>query len=123
MSGELVHFDIPVDDVEKMVAFYSNVMGWKIEKYEGEGFPDYWMIQPEKEGAIGGGMGKKQMPEQKPMNYYSTDDLALFNQKVKDNGGMVVMEKMTVKGFGWFSVCVDPEGNLFAGWVEDEKSA
>ena len=124
MPGELVHFDIPVDDVEKMVAFYRNVMGWKIEKYGGEGFPDYWMVQPEpgKEGAAEGGIGKKGMPEQKPMNYYRTDDLDTFNQKVRDNGGTVVMEKMPVKGFGWMSVNMDPEGNPFGGWVDDENA-
>jgi len=124
MPGELVHFNIPVDDVEKMVSFYKNVMGWKIEKSEGEDLPDYWMIQPDpgKEGVVEGGIGKRGMPEQKPMNYYRTDDLASLNQKVRDNGGTVVMEKMPVKGFGWMSVGLDPEGNPFGGLAEDKNA-
>jgi hypothetical protein len=56
------------------------------------------------------------------MNYYRTDDLEAFNQKVRDNGGTVVMEKMPVKGFGWMSVNMDPEGNPFGGWVDDENA-
>lgn len=125
MPGELVHFDIPVDDVEKMTAFYRNVMGWTVEPYAGD-FPDYWRLAPEpdREGALEGGLGKKQMPEQGPMNYYTAEGgLEAFNQRVKDNGGMVMMEKMPVKGFGWMSVCMDPEGNAFGGWVDDPNAA
>jgi predicted enzyme related to lactoylglutathione lyase len=124
MPGELTHFDIPVDDVDKAVAFYRAVMGWQIEKYEGEGMGDmvYWMINPnpDKEGTVMGGIGKKMMPEQTPVNYYDAEGgLEAFNQRVRDNGGTVMMEKMTVPGFGWFSVCLDSENNPFAGWQGD----
>jgi len=33
MPGEMVHFDIPVDDVDKAIDFYGYVMGWKFDKY------------------------------------------------------------------------------------------
>jgi predicted enzyme related to lactoylglutathione lyase len=125
MPGELTHFDIPVDDVEKMVGFYKVVMGWKIEKYEGPGMEDseYWMVMPGDEQAVMGGMGKKMMPEQTCMNYYDAEGgLEAFNGRVKDNGGTVMMEKMPVQGWGWFSVCMDPEGNPFAGWEEDKEA-
>lgn len=127
MPGELVHFDIPVNDVEKAVEFYRAVMGWKIEKYEGEGMGDmvYWMVNPnpDKEDTVQGGIGSKAMPEQTLINYYRADDgLEAFNQRVKDNGGTVMMEKMPVAGWGWFSVCMDPEGNPFSGWVDDKDA-
>jgi len=124
MAGELVHFDIPADDLDRMVDFYRSVMGWKIEAY-GDDFPDYLGIlpDPDNEDVVGGGIGKKQMPEQKPVNYYRADGgLEAFNQRVRDKGGMVVLEKMPVKGFGWLSLCIDPEGNAFGGWVDDEKA-
>jgi len=127
MPGELVHFDIPVDDVDKAVDFYKAVMGWKVEKYEGPGMGDmaYYLINtnPDKEDAVGGGIGKKAMPEQTLMNYYRADDgLEAFNQRVKDKGGTVMMEKMAVPGWGWMSVCMDPEGNPFGGWVDDKDA-
>lgn len=127
MSGKLVHFDIPVDDVAKAVAFYKAVMSWKIEKYEGSDMGDmeYWMImtEPDNEEGLGGGIGKKSMPQQTPLNYYDADGgLAAFNQRVKDNGGSVMMEKMPVPGMGYFSVCLDPEGNAFGGWETDEDA-
>ncbi len=126
MPGKIIHFDIPADDVSGMVSFYRNVMGWIIEKYADEpGIPEYWLIQPEpgNTDAPGGGIGAKGMPDQKPVNYYEAEGgLEAFNQRVRDNGGTIVIEKMAVPGFGWFSMCVDPEGNQFAGWVSDPKA-
>lgn len=131
MPGEMVHFDIPVDDVDKAIDFYGYVMGWKFDKYgsggDGGGTEgmEYWLISPDpgNEDAVGGGIGKKQMPEQTLMNYYNAEGgLEAFNQRVKDKGGKVMIEKMAVPGYGWFSVGIDPEGNPFAGWVDDKDA-
>ncbi len=128
MPGELVHFDIVVNDVDKAVSFYRAVMGWAIEKYEGEGMGDmvYWEVKtdPNDDKAVQGGVGEKMMPEQTNINYYTADGgIEAFKQRVRDNGGTVMMEKMPVPKFGWFSVCMDPEGNPFSGWVGDPNAA
>lgn len=124
MPGRLVHFDIPVDDLDKMAGFYRAVLGWKIEPYGSE-FPGYNMIDPTPgdDSEVKGGMGGKGTPGQVPMNYYETDDLEATNQLVRDNGGQVIVERMTVPAMGNFSVCLDPEGNVFGNWVEDENAA
>jgi len=131
MPGEIVHFDIPVDDVDNALDFYGYVMGWKFEKYGEEGAGGdqggmvYWLIStdPDNKDAVGGGIGQKQMPEQGLVNYYKAEGgLEAFNKRVKDKGGQVMMEKMPVPGFGWMSVCVDPEGNPFGGWVDDTEA-
>jgi uncharacterized protein len=31
----IVHFEIPADDVERSKKFYSDLFGWKIEKWSG----------------------------------------------------------------------------------------
>ena len=37
----IVHFEIPADDVERSKKFYSDLFGWKIEKFTGQtGAPD-----------------------------------------------------------------------------------
>jgi predicted enzyme related to lactoylglutathione lyase len=127
MPGEMVHFDIPVDDVDKAIDFYGYVMGWKFEKYGdgGAGEMEYWLVSldPDNKDAVGGGIGKKQMPEQGLLNYYNAEGgLEAFNKRVLDKGGKVMMEKMPVPGFGWMSVCIDPEGNAFGGWVDDKDA-
>ena len=131
MQGEIVHFDISVDDVDKAVDFYKDVMGWKLEKYGGEGGREgmgemvYWMVitNPDDEKAVRGGIGQKQMPQQTGLNYYNAEGgLEAFNKRVIDKGGTVMMEKMAVPGYGWFSVCIDHENNPFAGWVDDKNA-
>ena len=127
MPGEIVHFDIVADDVGKSMEFYKYVMGWEMERFPGTeaGDMEYWMVKPKGDdpSAVGGGIGKKQMPEQTNMNYYDAEGgLEAFNQRVKDKGGKVMMEKMPVPDMGWFSACMDPEGNPFGGWVEDRDA-
>jgi uncharacterized protein len=125
MPGKLVHFDIPCEDLDKMAAFYRAVLGWKIEPYGGEEFGDYHAIDPTPgdESEVKGGMGSKGAPDQVPMNYYETDDLEAVNGRVLENGGRVIMEKMPVPGMGYFSVCLDPEGNVFGNWISDEGAS
>jgi hypothetical protein len=122
MPGEIYNFD-------KLVAFYGDVMGWRIQKYEGEGMMEemqYMAVNPDpskEEGVVWGGILKKSMPQQSTLNYYQAEGgLEAFNKRVIDKGGKVMMEKMAVPGFGWFSVCIDPENNPFAGWVDDKNA-
>jgi uncharacterized protein len=131
MPGEIVHFDISVDDVDKAVDFYKDVMGWKLEKYGGEGGREgmeemqYMAVNPDpdKEDVVWGGILKKSMPQQTGLNYYNAEGgLEAFNMRVKDKGGTVMMEKRPIPGMGWFSVCIDPENNPFAGWVDDKDA-
>jgi predicted enzyme related to lactoylglutathione lyase len=113
---------IPAEDPGKISAFYHNVLDWTIEPVSPE-FPDYLAITTsDREGAVGGGMMKKVMPAQGLLNYYLVDDLEEFNSRVRENGGQVVMEKMPIPGIGYFSVCLDPEGNPFGLWLEDESA-
>jgi catechol 2,3-dioxygenase-like lactoylglutathione lyase family enzyme len=58
----VVHFEISVDDPERAIRFYSDVFGWKIEKWEGP--MDYWLITtgPENEPGIDGALIRRQDP-------------------------------------------------------------
>jgi predicted enzyme related to lactoylglutathione lyase len=131
MPGELYYFEIYADDVDKLVDFYRDVMGWRIQKFEGVDMPaemEYMAVNPDPEkegpdkegGIIWGGILKKTMPQQSTLNYFNAEGgLEAFNKRVKGKGGQVMMEKMAVPGMGWFSVGIDPEGNPFAGWEAD----
>ena len=47
----LVHFELPADDIERAKKFYTNLFGWKIEKWEdlqtiwNTGLLTLWMIK------------------------------------------------------------------------------
>ena len=54
MPGEMVHFDIPVNDVDKAIDFYGYVMGWEFDRY-GDGGGDeameYWLLRTDRKSA------------------------------------------------------------------------
>jgi len=39
----IVHFEIPADDIQRAKTFYANLFGWKIESMQGM---DYMIIDP-----------------------------------------------------------------------------
>jgi hypothetical protein len=119
-----VHFEIPADDIEKLRKFYSDLFGWKIEKYPGP--TTYYMLQtvpidektmlPVRPGVNGGLFNKKDasMPDQaKPTNYISVESVDEYSKKVEALGGKVVVPKMEIPGIGWWALALDPEGNHF----------
>lgn len=119
MGADLVHFDIPAESIEALSEFYGAVLGWRFESPGG--FDDYRLIfTSEREGAPGGGMHKKELPQETVINYYEVDSISDYTARVKENGGQVVMDEMPVPGFGYLAVCLDPEGNPFGLWVTEE---
>jgi hypothetical protein len=67
----VVHFEIPADDVERAKKFYTDLFGWKMEKWPGTDGNDpsssameYWIINTTDDkgnkASIGGGMMKRQ---------------------------------------------------------------
>ena len=79
----IVHFEIPSDDIERSKKFYNELFGWNIEKWPGlsEGM-EYWLISTvDDKGnkALGGGMMKRQSPQQHGINYFGLEVQQLHN--------------------------------------------
>ena len=115
-----MHFEIPANDIEKLKRFYEEVFGWKITLSPGP--IEYWLIQtvpidPDgklKRPGVNGGMYKKDVPESKPINYYSVESISDFLAKIEKLGGKVTQPKQEVPEIGWIAAAEDPEGNQFA---------
>ncbi len=45
LDRSIVHFEIPANNPEKLLEFYKNLFGWKIEKMSMREMGDYWMIE------------------------------------------------------------------------------
>ena len=132
----IVHFEIPADDIERSKKFYTDLFGWKIEKWPGTdggqltsaatGQPmEYWMITTTDDKgnkALGGGMMKRQMPEHHITNYISVNSVDEYTSKVEKAGGKVVAPKHAVPGMGYFVLCIDTENNPFAIWESNESA-
>jgi predicted enzyme related to lactoylglutathione lyase len=121
----IVHFEIPADDVERGRKFYSELFGWKIEKFTGQSPMEYWMIETgagKAEMALGGGMMKRQMPNQQITIYIDVPSVDEYTDKVKRLGGSVTVPKTVIPDMGYFAVCLDPENNGFGLWEDNPKA-
>jgi predicted enzyme related to lactoylglutathione lyase len=121
----VVHFEIPADDVERAQKFYGELFGWKIEKFTSPMPMDYWMVTTGAkagEMALGGGMLKRQQPDQRITLYIDVPSVDEYMDRVKKLGGQVVFPKTAVPGMGFFAVCLDQENNGFGLW-ENNPSA
>ncbi len=118
----VIHFELPADDPDRAVAFYSGVFNWKIEKWAGP--EDYWLIttgsatQPGIDGAI----TRRQEPLSTVINSIDVPSVDDFVNKIVDNGGRVVLPKMPVPGVGYVAYCQDTEGNTFSIMQADESA-
>lgn len=122
MSNRVAHFEIHADNPERCAEFYTNVFGWKIEKWEG-GQMEYWMVmtgEREEAGGINGGILRRPCqapaPSQTATAYVCTivvdsyDDAA---KKILEAGGKEAMPKFALKGMAWQGYFIDTEGNTF----------
>jgi len=112
----IVHFEIPAKDAEKLSNFYSTVFGWKFEKAPMPGL-DYWLISTGPQGkSVGGGMFKRERPDDRPRNYVLVEGIDHAIAVFKASGGTQIVGKMEVPGMGWSFIGADPEGNHIALW-------
>jgi hypothetical protein len=118
-----LHFHLPADDPARCIKFYSEVFGWKFNKWEvPEGLPpmDFWMVTtgPDKEPGINGGMMKREGAACEGLGRgvdltLAVDALDDYVQKVLAAGGAVPEPSMLIPGVGKFAGCLDTEGNPF----------
>lgn len=123
----LCHFEILASDPERAIAFYTAVFDWQFHKAGGP--DDYWSIRTglKQENGISGGLLRSSRPIQIQKGgvpsafvcYILVDSVEAYLKKVKDGGGMVLGDKTSVPGFGWFAPCLDSEGNHFSLFEAD----
>jgi predicted enzyme related to lactoylglutathione lyase len=118
MDHTIIHFEIPANDVEKIKQFYTQLFGWNIEKDPNMEYYSVMTVPFDEKGnpirpGVNGGMYKREMPQQQPVNYISVESVDEFSKKVTDLGGEIIAPKTEVPQMGWFALAKDPEGNVF----------
>jgi uncharacterized protein len=125
--GEVVHFEIPADDLSRAKKFYSTVFGWRANEMPEM---EYVMIgttesdedgMPKQPGAINGGMLKRQDPVRHPVVTIDVENMDDALAKVKKNGGQIVREKLPVGEMGFAAYFKDSEGNVLGLWQNSSK--
>jgi predicted enzyme related to lactoylglutathione lyase len=132
MPNRPVHFEIQADDPERAIAFYTDVFGWKISKWESEEM-EYWMIETAEKGSaelgINGGLQRRPAPapgEGQGTNAWVTtmavEDYDAIEKKILDAGGKVALPKFALAGMAWQGYYLDTEGNTFGIHQPDENA-
>ena len=119
---KVVHFEINANDPLRAKKFYEEVFNWKIEKWEGP--MEYWTIDAgeEDEEGIGGGLQKREQPDDQIFNYIKVSSVDNFSKKIVESGGTLESPKITVPGVGDFYMFKDTEGNKLGIMQEDEST-
>jgi predicted enzyme related to lactoylglutathione lyase len=116
-----IHFEIPADNPDRAIAFYTKVFDWSFQKWEGP--MPYWLVKTGKDApGIDGGLHPRMFPGQGPVNTVDVPSCDDFTRKVQAAGGKVAVPKMAIPGVGWLAYCTDPEGNTFGIMQSDPKA-
>ena len=118
-NPKMIHFEIPADDVQRAVNFYSALFGWKIEPVEGM---DYWMVDSGEKETIQGGLMKRQHPSQQILDYIGVSSVSEYAEKAAALGAKILVQKTPVPGIGYFVICMDTENNVFGLFEPDMKA-
>jgi predicted enzyme related to lactoylglutathione lyase len=117
-----VHFEIPAENPQRAIDFYTKVFGWKFSKWDGP--MDYWIISTGQspEPGIDGGLMPRRDPNQPCVNTIGVTNLDESVATVLASGGQIALPKMPVPGVGWLAYCKDTEGHIF-GMMQNDPSA
>ncbi|HEX9232334.1 MAG TPA: VOC family protein [Jatrophihabitantaceae bacterium] len=121
MSGRVVHFELPVDDVERAQGFYREAFGWDFNSLPEMGYTLIGTTPsgengPTEPGAINGGMFARQDPVRAPVVTIEVDDIAAALKTVESLGGRTARETFPVGDMGLAAYFTDTEGNVVGLW-------
>ncbi|MCI4352364.1 MAG: VOC family protein [Thermoplasmata archaeon] len=120
MSGEVGHFEIPADNVDRARKFYTGAFGWKMTEIPQM---EYTMVStgpvddkgmPSRPGFIGGGIGKRGGNLSAPVVTIVVDDITASEKTIEKHGGKILQKKQAIGdgAMGYTGYFRDSEGNV-----------
>lgn len=116
----VVHFEMPYENSDRLMKFYSQAFGWQMKKF-GEEMGNYVTAATTETdenrmvktpGTINGGFFPKK-PEwpSEPSVVISVDSIKEAMENVTNAGGKILGEPMEIPGIGTYVAFSDTEGN------------
>ena len=122
MSGRVVHFEIPADDVARAQEFYRGAFDWEINSMPGMAYSLVSTTDtdergaPTAPGAINGGMFTREPDISKPVITIEVDDIDKTLETIRARGGSTVRPREAIGDMGFSAYFTDSEGNLMGLW-------
>jgi len=117
MKNPVVHFEIPVGNLGRAIAFYEAVFGYELKCAAIDGNQMAFFPADEKTNGISGALaqGDSYVPGKQGARIYfaviSIDDTLT---KAVSSGGKIIYPKTSVGNLGWVAEFEDSEGNCIA---------
>ena len=109
-------FEIYVQDTNRAKRFYEAVLQSKLERLPGTD-AELWAfpMQNGGPGAAGTLVKMDGFPSggNGTLVYFMCDDCAVEEGRVKSSGGQIQKPKMSIGKYGFISLAIDTEGNMF----------
>lgn len=111
-------FDLYVDDMDRAAAFYETVLQHQLVPIGDPTGETLMRAFPANMGAYGAAGALVKSPHARPgpggtLIYFSVDDCAAEQERAAAAGGTIVRSKFSIGQFGWVTLCLDTEGNMF----------
>ncbi len=117
-SNAIGWFDIYVDEMQRAATFYETVFQLQLEDIGDPTGETVMKGFPANMKAYGASGALVKSPNSRPgvggtMVYFSVNDCAVEEARVVAAKGTVVRPKFSIGAFGWVTLCLDTEGNMF----------
>jgi predicted enzyme related to lactoylglutathione lyase len=126
MKNKLTHFAIHIDDIERAKKFYDGVFEWGFNSYGQDDFLQIKSDKSENGELIGAMQSRKYSPvPDKIIGLECTigvENIDETIEKVKSNGGQILMLKTAIPYVGFIAKFLDTEGNLICGMQYDNSA-
>lgn len=129
MDG-VVHFEIPVDDVDAAKEFYGAMFGWELAEFGGGGGDQRYVLatttptgpdfRPSEPGAINGALMPRASDTPGPVLVVGVASIDEHLARAEAAGGAVVRARTEVPGMGWYAYVGDAQGNVVGLWEAAE---
>jgi predicted enzyme related to lactoylglutathione lyase len=120
---KVVHFEIPVDDVERARRFYGSVFEWGLQPMEEYDYTlalttpvDEKTQLPTEPGAINGGLTPRDAETPAPRIVIQVASIDESLKKIEAEGGTTLTPRAEMPGMGAYAYFKDTEGNVISLW-------
>jgi uncharacterized protein len=120
MPNPFAHVELSTDDVKKAKKFYAAVFAWKLND-----MPAMAYTTIDVSGGVGGGLQKKQSPDQPTawLPYVQVDDVKATMAKVVKAGGKATLDYQEIGDMGSIGIFLDPHGAALGLWAPKVAAA
>lgn len=110
-ANPFLHVELQTSNPEAARRFYGALFAWRMSDVAGM---DYAMIAAG--GETGGGIMASADGSSRWIPFVRVDDVPGSTERARSLGATVIKGPAQAKGYGWYSVMIDPTGATFGIW-------